>query len=60
MTKAGIKITLAQYNQSMIRGCVRSLHFQKEIFTDKLTRVIKESVFDVAVDLRSDSETYGK
>ena len=41
-------------------GVVRGLHFQTEHPQDKLVRVIKGEVFDVAVDLREGSETYGK
>ena len=57
----GIDITFVQDNQSMSsKGVLRGLHFQKHYPQTKLVRVIKGSVFDVAVDLRSGSETYGK
>ena len=58
---AGIDQTFVQDNQSSsTKGVLRGLHFQKEFPQGKLVRVVKGSVFDVAVDLRSDSETYGK
>ncbi len=61
MKENGINITFVQDNQSMSRKAVlRGLHFQKQFPQTKLVRVIKGSVFDVAVDLRSGSETYGK
>ena len=61
MKEAGIDITFVQDNQSMsTKGVLRGLHFQKQYPQTKLVRVIKGSVFDVAVDLRSGSETYGK
>lgn len=61
MEEAGIDITFVQDNQSMsTKGVLRGLHFQKNYPQTKLVRVIKGSVFDVAVDLRKDSETYGK
>lgn len=59
--EAGLNMVFVQDNQSMSKkGVLRGLHFQKEIPQGKLVRVIKGSVFDVAVDLRSNSETYGK
>ena len=61
MKEAGLDIVFVQDNQSMsTRGVLRGLHFQKQFPQGKLVRVVKGSVFDVAVDLRSDSETYGK
>ena len=61
MAEAGINITFVQDNQSMsAKGVLRGLHFQKNYPQTKLIRVIKGCVFDVAVDLRTDSATYGK
>lgn len=61
MAEAGIDITFVQDNQSCsTKGVLRGLHFQKEYPQTKLVRVIKGAVYDVAVDLRSDSPTYGK
>ena len=61
MEEAGLDITFVQDNQSMsTKGVLRGLHFQKQFPQTKLVRAIKGSVFDVAVDLRADSETYGK
>ncbi|MBR1736689.1 MAG: dTDP-4-dehydrorhamnose 3,5-epimerase [Ruminiclostridium sp.] len=61
MEEAGINITFVQDNQSMsTKGVLRGLHFQKQYPQTKLVRVIKGRVFDVAVDLRTDSDTYGK
>ena len=58
---AGITEQFVQDNQSASkRGVLRGLHFQKEFPQDKLVRVIKGEVFDVAVDMRKDSKTYGK
>ena len=60
MTKAGIDINFVQDNQSRsVKGVLRGLHFQKQYPQTKLVRVIKGEVYDVAVDLRADSETYG-
>jgi len=59
--QAGIDITFVQDNQSKSKkGVLRGLHFQKTNPQGKLVRVIKGEVFDVAVDLRKDSSTYGK
>lgn len=58
---AGIPQVFVQDNQSASkRGVLRGLHFQKNFPQDKLVRVIRGEVFDVAVDLRKDSKTYGK
>lgn len=61
MKEEGLDYTFVQDNQSMSsKGVLRGLHFQKNYPQTKLVRVIKGKVFDVVVDLRKDSETYGK
>lgn len=61
MEEAGLNMVFVQDNQSMSsKGVLRGLHFQKQYPQGKLVRVVKGSVFDVAVDLRADSKTYGK
>ena len=61
MKEAGLDMNFVQDNQSMsTKGVLRGLHFQKKYPQGKLVRAIKGRVFDVAVDLRSDSETYGQ
>ena len=58
---AGYDLTFVQDNQSKSsKGVLRGLHLQVKYPQGKLVRVIKGEVFDVGVDLRSDSETYGK
>ena len=59
--EAGIDCTFVQDNQSAsVKGVLRGLHFQIHYPQDKLVRVIRGEVFDVAVDLRRESETFGK
>ena len=61
MEEAGLNMEFVQDNQSMsVKGVLRGLHFQKQYPQGKLVRVIKGTVFDVAVDLRKDSSTYGQ
>lgn len=61
MKEAGLDMVFVQDNQSMsTRGVLRGLHFQKQFPQGKLVQVVRGKVFDVAVDLRSDSKTYGK
>lgn len=61
MEEAGLNMEFVQDNQSSsVKGVLRGLHFQKEYPQGKLVRVVKGTVFDVAVDLRSQSKTYGK
>ena len=61
MKEQGLDMVFVQDNQSMsVKGVLRGLHFQKQYPQGKLVRVIKGRVFDVAVDLRANSESYGK
>ncbi len=61
MEEAGLDIRFVQDNQSCsAKGVLRGLHFQKKHPQTKLVRVIRGEVFDVVVDLRTDSPTYGK
>ena len=58
---AGIDVKFVQDNQSASKkGVLRGLHFQINFPQDKLVRVIKGEVYDVAVDLRKGSPTFGK
>lgn len=60
-TAAGLNYRFVQDNQSSSRkGVLRGLHFQKTYPQAKIVRVLKGEVFDVAVDLRKGSETYGQ
>ncbi len=57
----GIDVEFVQDNQSASKkGVLRGLHFQKEFPQDKLVRVLRGAVYDVAVDLRKGSETFGQ
>ena len=59
--EAGLTMVFVQDNQSMsVKGVLRGLHYQKQYPQGKLVRVVKGVVFDVAVDLRDGSATYGK
>lgn len=59
--QAGLPMVFVQDNQSSSRkGVLRGLHYQKEHPQGKLVRVFSGSVYDVAVDLRKNSPTYGK
>ena len=62
LEKAGIKTNFVQDNQSKSTyGVIRGLHYQKPPHTQtKLVRALQGSIYDVAVDLRKDSETYGQ
>lgn len=61
MKEAGLDYVFVQDNQSASKkGVLRGLHFQKEFPQDKLVRVVNGEVFDVAVDLREGSATFGK
>ncbi|MBR0282516.1 MAG: dTDP-4-dehydrorhamnose 3,5-epimerase [Oscillibacter sp.] len=61
MADAGFDILFVQDNQSgSAKGVLRGLHFQKRFPQTKLVRVIRGAVFDVAVDLRRGSGTYGR
>ncbi len=59
--EAGLTMNFVQDNQSMsVKGVLRGLHFQKQFPQGKLVRAVRGTVFDVAVDLRASSKTYGK
>ena len=59
--EAGLKMKFVQDNQSFsTRGVLRGLHFQKRHPQGKLVRALSGKVFDVAVDLRRESETFGR
>ncbi len=59
--EAGINCVFVQDNQSASKkGVIRGLHFQIEHPQDKLVRVIRGEVFDVAVDMRKGSKTFGQ
>lgn len=59
--KLGLNYKFVQDNQSKSKkGVLRGLHFQKTYPQAKLVRVLEGEVFDVAVDLRKNSPTYGK
>lgn len=61
MREAGLDMVFVQDNESMsTKGVLRGLHFQKQYPQGKLVRVIEGKVFDVAVDLRADSKTFGQ
>ena len=61
MEEAGLTMKFVQDNQSCsTKGVLRGLHFQKHFPQGKLVRVVRGNVFDVAVDLRSGSSTYGQ
>ncbi|MER2148433.1 MAG: dTDP-4-dehydrorhamnose 3,5-epimerase [Ruminococcus sp.] len=61
MYEAGLYFSFVQDNQSMSRkGVLRGLHFQKQYPQGKLVCVIRGRVFDVAVDLRRNSKTFGR
>lgn len=63
LAQAGVAVDFVQDNHSLSRerGVLRGLHFQKPPFAqDKLVRVLRGSIFDVAVDIRKGSPSFGK
>lgn len=61
MAEAGLDAAFVQDNQSQsAKGVLRGLHFQRTHPQGKLVRVLRGAVFDVAVDLRRNSRTYGQ
>jgi len=60
LTNHGVELNFVQDNQSQSRiGTLRGLHYQLEFPQGKLVRVISGTVFDVAVDIRKSSSTFG-
>ena len=61
MRESGFNYTFVQDNQSMSsKGVLRGMHYQKHYPQTKLVRVIRGKVYDVVIDLREDSLTYGQ
>ena len=61
LQEQGLNMVFVQDNQSQsVKGVLRGLHFQKEFPQGKLVRVTRGRVFDVAVDIRPGSETFGQ
>ncbi len=61
MQEVGINLEFVQDNENFsTKGVLRGLHFQKHYPQAKLARVVEDRVFDVAVDLRAASPTYGQ
>ena len=61
MQEAGLDMVFVQDNQNMsTKGVLRGLHFQKQYPQGKLVRVLSGRVFDVAVDMRRNSKTFGQ
>lgn len=59
--KIGLKVNFVQDNYSRSKkGVLRGLHFQKKHSQGKLINVVKGKIWDIVVDLRADSTTYGK
>lgn len=59
--EAGISEQFVQDNQSQSRrGVLRGLHYQNEQAQSKLIRVVQGEIFDVVVDIRPESDTFGK
>ena len=57
----GLDMVFVQDNQSKsTKGVLRGMHYQKEHTQGKLVRVISGKVYDVVVDIRKDSKTYGQ
>lgn len=61
LERIGIRLEVSEINESRsVKGVLRGLHFQKQFPQAKLIRVEQGEIFDVAVDIRKGSSTYGK